>query len=210
MPPTHLRHLHALGAIVVGVRIVTALTSGAAASQDPPRSEKWLAAERRIVRLEPSAFRELPPAVVALLEARGCRIPQTTFASRPENVISGHFFDDPRPLDWAALCSRNGRSVVLVIPGEAGSDLLPPNGRSIAELDEQPDARFLQVVAPGRIGFSRSISTATRTAIAQYAQRIDAPLPPLMHDGIEDAFAEKGSVIWYRYAGQWLKLPGSD
>lgn len=188
----------------------TALVAGLAtiAPQAPPPTEAWREAERRIVRLEPAAFPDLPKAIIAVLEARGCRIPQTARATGPENVISGHFFDDPRPLDWAVLCSRNGRSAVLVIPGDVGAELLPPDGRTIVELNEQPDADFLQASANDRIGFARSLSTATATTITEYARHANTSPPSLLHDGIEDALAGKSSVIWYRYAGRWLELAG--
>lgn len=202
--------LLAFASILLGAGTAAALAGGAAAPQSSPLPGDWLAAERAVVRLEPSTFPGLPPAIVRVLEAHGCRVPQTTFASRPENVASGHFFDDPRPLDWAALCSRNGRSTLLVIPGDAGAELLSPGGRNVAVLNDRPDADFLQVVAAGRIGFSRSISTANASDIARHAQRAGISPPPLMHDGIEDAFAGKASIIWYRYAGHWLPLPGSD
>lgn len=190
---------------------ITAFAVATLAVQNPPTPDDWVAAERAIVRLEPSAFPMLPPEVVAALAPRGCRIPQTVFASHPENVISGHFFDDPRPLDWAVLCSRNGRSAIVVVPGEAGDHLLAPGGREIVEIHELPDATFLQVVSPGRIGFSRSLSVASAERIATARARYGSPaLPPLMHDGVEDAFAEKASIIWYRYAGRWLHLQGAD
>ena len=37
-------------------------------------------------------------------------------------------------------------------------------------------------------------------------------LPPvvLMHDGIEDSFIEKTSVVRYRHEGRWLELAGVD
>jgi hypothetical protein len=34
--------------------------------------------------------------------------------------------------------------------------------------------------------------------------------PPLDHEGINDAFIEKGSHVWYWYDGQWMQLAGSD
>jgi hypothetical protein len=38
-----------------------------------------------------------------------------------------------------------------------------------------------------------------------------APKPPRIdHQGIDDAFIEKGSSVWYFRAGRWLKLNGAD
>jgi hypothetical protein len=34
--------------------------------------------------------------------------------------------------------------------------------------------------------------------------------PPPDHDGIEDTFIEKASVVWYWHAGRWSQLAGAD
>jgi hypothetical protein len=34
--------------------------------------------------------------------------------------------------------------------------------------------------------------------------------PQLDHDGINDVFIEKGSVVWYWYQGRWLRLQGAS
>jgi len=34
--------------------------------------------------------------------------------------------------------------------------------------------------------------------------------PPLHHDGINDMFVGKASVVWYRYQGRWLQRTGAD
>ena len=46
-------------------------------------------AERRIVRLPPTAFPELPGNVIQELQRRGCPIPQTAYTKKPHNVIKG-------------------------------------------------------------------------------------------------------------------------
>jgi len=39
----------------------------------------------------------------------------------------------------------------------------------------------------------------------------DSPaLAQLEHDGIEDAFIEKASVIWYWNGSRWLQLAGAN
>ena len=48
-------------------------------------------ASKRVVRLSPSAFRQLPPAVRRRLEADGCQVPQSPDLKSPHNVISGNF-----------------------------------------------------------------------------------------------------------------------
>jgi hypothetical protein len=70
-------------------------------------------AERRIVRLPPTSFPELPHNVIRELERRGCSIPQTAFSQKPHNVIKGAFAR-PGQVDWAVLCSIKGVSTILV------------------------------------------------------------------------------------------------
>src|ERR1700722_1679434 len=70
-------------------------------------------AERRIVKLPPTAFTELPRNVVRELERRGCTIPQEAFTKKPHNVIKGAFAK-PGQLDWAVLCSVKGVSMILI------------------------------------------------------------------------------------------------
>ena len=80
----------------------------------------------------------------------------------------------------------------------------------IDEMAAEPDAGRLQVVNPGQIGYSRGISVASPSNIRQHNPKADPPLPPLDHDGIDDAFIEKASVIWFWSGGRWRELAGAD
>jgi hypothetical protein len=45
----------------------------------------------------------------------------------------------------------------------------------------------------------------------QYFEAYGGTKPPLNeHEGINDAFIERGSVIHYFYNGEWLSLTGAD
>ena len=106
-------------------------------------------------------------------------------------------------MDWAVLCSRERVSTILVFLGG--------DPRHVSEIATRPDAEFLQVVAPGRIGFSRAISVASADSIRERHRRdSDSQPPSLTHAGIDDAFVEKASVVWYRHQGKWLQLAGTD
>jgi hypothetical protein len=117
-------------------------------------------------------------------------------------MVAGHFRDSSE-VDWAVLCSVNRASTILVYwAGQTDS---------VAKLAPGPDKGFLQTVGGGQIGYSRAIGAATSAAIRQYHQGYGGSQPPaLNHDGIEDAFVEKGSVVWYWYQGKWLMLTGAD
>jgi len=186
-------------AIVAGILVATA-----AAAQIPPGAD-WERADAETVRLAPEKIEALPLAVRQELTRLGCTIPQERDAAsgRPHNFITGRFFS-PSQTDIAVLCSRNRVSWILVFS--------PGSTRPVAQLQEVPDQNYLQVVEPnGRIGFSRLLGVANAEAIRRHHADHDGPeLPPLDHDGIEDAFTDKASSVWYWYEGRWLQLAGSD
>jgi hypothetical protein len=159
-------------------------------------------AERRIVRLPPTAFPELPGNVVQELQRRGCMIPQEAFTKKPHNVIRGEFAK-PGQTDWAVLCSVKGVSTILVFWN--GSEENP------AELAKMEDRVFLQGITADEIGYSRGISAVGNNFIMGHYQAYGGPKPPpIDHQGINDAFLEKGSEVQYFYDGKWLKLTGAD
>ena len=156
----------------------------------------------KLVRLPPSAFPGLPANLVAELQHRGCRVPQTDYTSKPHNVIRGEFAK-PGQTDWAVLCSVGGTSRILVFWN--GSE---KNPAAIAPLQ---DSIFLQGAGNGKLYFSRSISAVGKDFIMRHYRGYGGPKPPpLHHQGIDDAFLEKASVTWYHYGGRWLKLTGAD
>lgn len=160
--------------------------------------------EPLIRRLPPSAFPELPPSIRQTLEQRACLVPQLWegWRTQPHNVVRGAFFKKHRA-DWAVLCSVDGKSAILVFP--QGSS------QPAAELAPAADEQFLQTVEPGKYGFSRAIGAMGRQRILEYGREWRSKLPvPLNHQGINDAFVEKASVIHYFHKGKWLELPGAD
>ena len=81
----------------------------------------------------------------------------------------------------------------------------------VAELASAPDLNYLQDIGGGVLGFSRALGVASPRYIQErYEVYGGLEPPPLDHDGVNDAFVEKGSVVWYWYEGQWLQLTGAD
>jgi hypothetical protein len=162
------------------------------------------AAERKIVRLPPSAFPMLPKAIVGELQRRGCTVPQEAFSNSktPSNVVSGHFAR-PGQIDWAVLCSIKGTSSILVF--WSGS---PKNPSELARAD---DKGYLQGLGGDEIGFSRGIAPVNSSFILERYRAYGGPKPPAMdHQGINDAFLGKASGVHYFFNGTWLQLTGSD
>ena len=155
-------------------------------------------------RLPPSAFRDLPPAVAQDLESRGCLIPQSELIPNPHNVVKGSFAR-PGQTDWAVLCSLHGISSILVFWNGSVKD-----PASLAAFD---DSIYVQSMGPNgtQPTFSRILQIAGKEFIEGHYQAYGGlKPPPIDHQGIDDSFAEKGSVVWYFYEGKWMKLTGSD
>jgi len=185
---------------VVLTTILWKLSSVIAGQLPPP--EAWVQADIATIRLDPSQFANLPRPVTAELHRRGCTVPQVYADKRPHNVIRGSFTTRAQ-VDWAVLCSRRRTSSILIFWGG--------NPTTISELESKPDAGFLQVVNPGQIGFSRAIGVASPKYIREHHEQYGGPKPPpLTHDGINDMFVGKASVVWYWHRGKWLQLQGAD
>ena len=158
-------------------------------------------ADLETVRLQPANFVGPPEPVKATLSRLGCRIPQPWGDSKPRNLIRGEFMEAGRT-QWAALCSRNRSSAVIVIE---------ENGPVRAELASRPDRGYLQSIGKGQIGFSRQLSTVGRDFILAHYRAYGGPKPPpIDHQGIDDSFLEKASIVLYFHEGKWLQLTGAD
>jgi hypothetical protein len=140
---------------------------------------------------------------VQFLQARGCTIPQTYLSREPHNVISGEFTRQGQ-IDWAVLCSRGGESSILVF--WRGST------KFVSEIAKAPDRGFLQTVSEGgKIAFSRAIeSVGGEYILSHYKEYGGRKPPPINHQGIDDAYVEKASVVRYYHRGKWLELKGAD
>lgn len=162
-----------------------------------PSGDKW---PSQITRVPPSVFRQLPRPIAGYLTRRGCTIPQTYLtAPVPQNVIRGKFMG-PGINDWAVLCSHRGRSVILVF---AEGSATPA-----AELASRSDRDFMQSNGTsGQLVFSRMIGPITKRELTKsYANE----LPEVDHDGIEDSFLGKASVVHFRAGHHWRDVPGGD
>ena len=164
-------------------------------------AQDWAKADLATTRMPPSAFPELPDPIQEDLTRRGCTIPQP-FTGTHQNVIRGRF-TSAKQTGWAVLCSIKRRSSILVF--RIGSTT------AVAELAADQDSDSLQVIGDGAIGYSRALGVADADFIRVHYQRYGGPKPPPVdHDGINDLFIEKGSVVRYWYRGRWLELTGSN
>lgn len=165
--------------------------------------DKWQIADEATLRLKPAVFSQLPKNIVSFLEKRNCSVPQTFGNSTPHNVIRGQFAGS-RQFDWAVLCSRNRVSSILVF--WSGSI------KSVAEIAASDDKGFLQTIdGAGNIGFSRAIDVVDKNYILEhYREDGGRKSLKIKHQGINDAFVEKASLVHYFYRNRWLELQGAD
>jgi len=158
--------------------------------------DKFDLAERKIVRLAPNKFTELPKNIITALETRGCTVPQTYFHIQPGNVIRGEF-EKKDQKDWAVLCSKNGVSLILIFWN--GSD------KKIDEINVASDKEQLSNLGDGKLRFTREIEVVNRANILENAEfygEEPPPIEPVEHEGI----GERYGVVYYYHQGKWLEI----
>jgi hypothetical protein len=178
--------------ILTLICLLSAAADPTVGGRDRAPASRPQASQPQIRKLRPRDFLQLPPAIIRSLEARGCLIPQSGFRKGPGNVIRGTFKTAGQK-DWAVLCSRHGASSILIFWG--GS------------------TKSVSVIAPGKESndCSRGITTVGRKFIFQHYKWYGGPKPPpIRHQGIDDGFCEKASMVRYMYRGRWLNLQGAD
>ena len=119
-----------------------------------------------------------------------------------QNVIKGEFAK-PGQTDWAVLCSVGRVSSILIFWNASESN----PGR----IAEAKDIDRLQGAEGDKIVYSREITPVGKAAIMKYHAGFGGPQPPpIDHQGIDDAFVGKASLVNYFYRGKWLELTGAD
>jgi hypothetical protein len=153
----------------------------------------------RIRNLPVSSFPELPASIADALNTRGCLIPQTYEAKRPENVIHASL-KGPGSQDWAVLCSAQGRVSLLVFFAAASPDD-PAILGAAAETD-----RLQAHDTSGELGFNWGIDPASPTRIhdAQAGMAHRPPAPD--HDCLADTTVDRKTVYHLYRNGAWEKL----
>jgi hypothetical protein len=153
----------------------------------------------RIRNLPINSFPELPAAIADALNARGCLIPQTYQAHRPENVIHASL-ERPGSADWAVLCSAKGQISLLVFFASAA--LAPPTVLAEAAATD----RLQSHDSTGVLGFNWGIDPASPRRVHD-AQAAMAHRPPqLDHDCLADSTLD-GRTVYHLYRnGAWEKV----
>ena len=106
-------------------------------------------------------------------------------------------------MDVAVLCAKDSSTTILVFHGESPD--------SVSEVAPRHDSEFGEYDATTPWRFARAIDVASPEYIRSRHARYGGPQPPpLDHDGINDIFVGKASVVWYWNGSRWLSLQGAD
>jgi hypothetical protein len=156
-----------------------------------------------IIRHLPIAsFPQIPMVIQGLLSDRGCLIPQTYEAHRPENVIQGSF-ERAGSSDWAVLCSNHGTVSLLVFFGAE-----PDHPFTLASA---PETERLQVHDPsGVLGFNWGIDPASPEQVHEAQAGMLPPPPKVSHFAVSDSIVEHSTLYHYYSNGAWTLLPTPD
>lgn len=151
-----------------------------------------------IRHLPVSSFPDLPDTVVELLNRRGCLIPQTYEAHRPENVVHASL-EHSGSSDWAVLCSVQGKVSLLVFFSSG-----PPAPLVLAEA---PETDRLQVHDPtGVLGFNWGIDPASPEQIREAQSGLEHRPPRLDHDALADSIVDHRTIYHFYAKKVWIKV----
>lgn len=155
-------------------------------------------AARAATRLSPSAFPGLPTRVVDALRASGCAVPQYRFDgdTLANNVIQGEFARAGQT-DFAALCSRKGRTSVHVVWG--GPTRCADETKTGADVDAM-------VGAGDELVYARQIRPVGREEAATFAWLRASGLSGIEHDAILHSVGEYQSSVLYCRDGEWKAM----
>ncbi|HVC47337.1 MAG TPA: hypothetical protein VND90_08825 [Terracidiphilus sp.] len=155
-----------------------------------------------IRHLPVSAFPQLPAEIAAELSARGCLIPQTYEAHRPENVIHASL-ERAGSSDWAVLCASHGDVKLLVF---LGSD--PAKAIEIASAIEV--TRLQAHGGSDVLGFNWGIDPATPEQVQEAESGSSFGPATMDHDAVSDSAIEHRTVYHYFAKGKWTLLKAAD
>jgi hypothetical protein len=148
--------------------------------------------------LPASSFPQLPASVQGVLNQRGCLIPQTYEAHRPENVVETSL-ERRGSMDWAVLCSERGTVSLLVFFGDNPG--VPYVLATAAET-----ARLESYGANGTLGFDWGIDSATPEQVHEAQAAMRHPPPRIDHDALTDSIIDQ-TMVYHYYAGKaWTVL----
>jgi hypothetical protein len=163
--------------------------------------------------LRPDDFKAVPPQVRLTLNQRHCLIPQDVETVAPHNLVMGEFAKQGQQ-DWAAYCSVNGRSKVVVIWGGPSHCSGDPFGldNPVDDDDIYSDADPEQWGRMPPRGSFWKLSVVPRAKVAA-RQKVGIAIGPLLKTALRDALQRTsiaGANAAYCSNGKWRELWYAD
>lgn len=149
-----------------------------------------------IRRLPVNSFPDLPDAIAGVLVQRGCLIPQTYEAHRPENVIHASL-ERSGSSDWAVLCSEHGRADLLVFFQRAP-------GKPITLVSAPEVERLQGHDSSGVFGFDWGIDAATPEQVREAQAGMEHHPPLLSHDALAETVLNQKTVYHFYTRNAWM------
>jgi hypothetical protein len=159
-----------------------------------------------IRHLPVSSFPDLPASIVGLLNQRGCTIPQTYEAHRPENVVHASLAQAGSS-DWAVLCSAQGIvSLLVFFNGNSGQAQAKP-----MVLASSSETERLQAHDPsGVLGFNWGIDPATPQQVHEAQSGMEHRPAQVDHDALADSTIEHSTIYHFYAKSNWSLLDTAD
>jgi len=197
------RKAHTSFLLLLGAGVSLTLAQNADLKSDPLTETGQITVNgqpaRYLVRhLPPSSFPDLPERIGNLVTRRGCLIPQTYQAHRPENVIHAAL-ERAGSDDWALLCSVKGTVSLLVFFGNS-----PEQPVTLATA---PETERLQAHDSSRVlGFDWGIDPASPAQIHEAQSGLEHRPPAPNHDALADSVVDHRTVYHFYTKGGWTLI----
>jgi hypothetical protein len=157
-----------------------------------------------IRHLPVSSFPQLPPPVSKALMERGCVIPQTFQAHKPENVVEASL-ERAGSTDWAVLCSAKGTVSLLVFFGSVQGDEGVAQAQVLASAVETERLQAHGGVG-AVLGFNWGIDPATPEQVHEAQAGMDKRPARIDHDALADTLVDRHTVYHFYTNGGWIAL----
>ena len=197
------------GSLALGILSAKAQSAVPAKEQRPPQLTvsgqivvAGVATSYLIRHLPVSSFPELPVVIQELLNRRGCLIPQTYEAHRPENAIHASL-ERAGSSDWAVLCSAEGTASLLVFFTDVPAQPVI--------LASSPENERLQVHdTTGVLGFNWGIDPASPAQIREAQTGMEHRPALADHDALADSVVERRTVYHFYAKRAWTLVEMPD
>jgi hypothetical protein len=155
-----------------------------------------------IRHLPVSSFPELPASIVELLNRRGCTIPQTYEAHRPENVVHASL-ERAGSSDWAVLCSVEGK-VSLIIFFDGG--VSPFEGQPVVLATVVETSRLQSHPGSAVLGFNWGIDPASPQQVHDAQLGLEHRPARVDHDALADSVIDHTTIYHFYVKSAWTLL----